>query len=374
MCKVLFIAGIKKQHQEKVKKLLKAAAGVMSKSPDNDGVGYAGITDGGKIYGEKWISPEQAFKIHSAPKPPESLDLIKDLIGDAGEFKENAAPSIYDSFGNKKDRKNTVAVILHTRNATVGGKSIQNTHPFVALNEDNVDTALIHNGTILNHADLTKKTSTCDSEVILHEYLKNGMNYNPWSITNLAKAFRGTYTAGVLSSYMNGEEVVPILDIFKSNKDLYVGYCPQIETAIFSTEKGQLESMTKEAGMTIETLTEVKSGFLIRLNAVTGVRQDDLISFECSPQYISAAPYTAPTAKPYGEGVKGKVEVIDNEKEVSVIKGNFATRHQHLFNHDYKNLNLTSEEQKIFDTIKNKGNANLKALQLVKMTISGDKA
>ena len=95
----------------------------------------------------------------------------------------------------------TVAVILHARKATVGDKNICNVHPFFEINnKDSEDTALIHNGSINNHFQLTKKYSTCDSEVILHEYLKNMMNYNPWGIEELSKTIKGEYTVGVLSS------------------------------------------------------------------------------------------------------------------------------------------------------------------------------
>src|ERR1019366_1286406 len=174
------IAGIKPEHLSKVQKLAKAAAKNMA-IVEEDGVGYAAITKSGLIYGEKWLKKEHAFNIHSQPKNDIMVELMHKMFGDMAEWGMNTpvTAKVYDSFGDRNQQTidETVGLIIHARKATMGSvKTIENVHPFVILNDENhPDTALIHNGSILNHDKLTKIMSTCDSEVILHEYLANQM-------------------------------------------------------------------------------------------------------------------------------------------------------------------------------------------------------
>lgn len=410
MCKVMMIAGIKKQHQDKVKKLsaefLKAAA-----ESDDDGFGYAAITKTGQIYGEKWLKKEDVFKIHSqpipeAPKEPEGNAIVKDLLGVAAKQLVEAQPvsneKIYDDFGvtrTKEVLQSTVAVILHARKKTVGLKSIENCHPFYAKEDKNDPaTALIHNGSILNHLSLTKKTSSCDSEVILHEYLNNAMYCNPWAMPKLAETLVGQYTVGVLTSnYTDGDTVVPVLDIFKSAKELHCVYVKEIETMVFSTIPGLLMKSVHNAGLTPLGLSEIRDGYLIRLNAITGEKLEDIIPFPQSRQWTHGQTSTGtsnggmgPHHRPAGTHSRtagmsmidpnrdyirknGQISRPGNQDEtVEDAKRYFEEQHRGLFTAPYYDTGtgLTKEEMEYFQSLEINKEVDKRALQLVKKVLN----
>jgi hypothetical protein len=136
VCKVMLIAGIKPEHVEKVHKLAKAAAKSMSFMED-DGVGYAAITNSGAIYGEKWLKKDDAFVIHSQPKVDPIIDMMQNMFGGMADWVTKPTDEkVYASFGvrNQAAVDNTVALILHARKASTGSdKTIDNVHPFDAL-------------------------------------------------------------------------------------------------------------------------------------------------------------------------------------------------------------------------------------------------
>lgn len=398
------IAGIKKQHQEKVKKLTKEMVKVFARV-DDDGFGYAAITRDGSIYGEKWLRKEDAFVTHSQPKVNLGNNLVATLLGEAAKFKD--APSedkIYDQFGvprTKEMLNTTVAVILHARKKTQGDKSIDNTHPFFQdVHENDPAAALIHNGSILNHLSLTKKTSTCDSETILHEYMKNAMFCNPWAMPTLSRTLVGQYTCGVLTSTTNEQgQSLPVMDIFKSNKDLFCAFVKEIETFVFCTAPWALEEAVKLAGMTTSGIAEVRDGYYLRFNAITGERSEDLISFDLSRQYLSeirgysSEAYndynrnqhhgpgthsrTAATPELCGIGSQAtsehdrlmkNVTQLRSDDTIDDLKNNFERNHGDLFNSPYYDLatGLTEEEKAFYAELEGSRDVDLKALRLVK--------
>lgn len=385
MCKVLMIAGIKPEHQDKVKKILEVASKTLTKV-DDDGIGYAGITSQGKIYGEKWLNKDMAFKIHTEPKREWSEFYIDQLLDVAAKWK-NKTPDmpVYGRFGtfSPENFKDTVAIMLHARKSTVGSKSIENTHPFVEIDQEkSEDTAIIHNGSITNHAALTKKYSTCDSEVILHEYVKNMMNYNPWSIEEMAKTLKGEYTVGVLSSMIDKDGVTPILDIFKHNKDLFVGYCPEIETAIFSTWEMHLDEIARETGFPIKNIVEVKDGYLVRLNAITGERTEDLVEFtggarEVYPHTGGGRITNSHHHPPKETGHFSAYPTTDNttteddiEETLEDVKTQFESNHSDLFTVKYQTPGGPSEsESQFLAALAIADTTNLRALKLVQRVL-----
>lgn len=382
MCKVLLIAGIKPEHLSKVQTLAKSAAKVMSRM-DEDGLGYAAITNKGVVYGEKWLNNVDAFVMHKQPEIDQSVIKMNNTFGNMIEWdKVQAIGKVYDRFGkiNPETTANTVGLIIHTRNATVGSKTIENVHPFFSINEkDQPDTALIHNGGILNHAKLTKVTSSCDSEVLLHEYLGNAMYHNPWGVEQLAKTVSGTYAVGVLSSMYDGEtkEDVPYLDIFKSNKELYAAYVNELETTVFCTTSHGLEEIVKASEMTLRNLVKVKDGYLIRLNAITGERIDDIISFTLSPQYDQGwsrhHENSALKLKEIGPTTQPATTTEDVEANtVKVAKEQFERRRPALFSLPYLDPKgqLTPEEKALFATLEADNKTDHKALQLVAIALS----
>lgn len=383
MCKVLMVAGIKKQHRDKVQKILEVGAKVLSKH-DEDGVGYAAITTEGKIYGEKWTNKEHAFKIHAQPKPEFSELFLDGLLGEAAEWKgKPSSELVYGRHGHITPDAidHTVAVMLHARKATIGPKSVSNTHPFFEIGDAKTeDTAIIHNGGITNHEALTKKYSTCDSEVILHEYLKNFVNYNPYGVEEVAKALRGEYTVGVLSSMYDKNMVTPILDIFKHKKDLHVGYCPEIETAIFSTWDNHLEEIARETGFVIKNIVKVKDGLMLRINAITGERIDDLIDFSGSVNNYSqtwrngntTGTNTAASSKESGGNQvvdlrkSAQTTEDDIEETIDDVKTNFEGNHSELFSAKYQTPGgLNQAEAEFMSSLTKASNTNLRALKLV---------
>lgn len=369
MCKVMMIAGIKSKHIPKVYQLTKAMAKIMSSSPDNDGTGYAAITGDGKIYGEKWLEKDQAF-VSNNNKTDETVEFIEKQFKDSIEFNDKPARGGgYLAFGEKTKEtiENTVAVILHARNATVGGKTLENVHPFVFSGDtDRPATALIHNGGILNHEKLTKVTSSCDSEVILHEYLSNEMYHNPWGMDNLAKTLIGTYTVGILSSQYNPKTGLwtPYLDIFKSNKELYGAYIPEIETMIFSTNHLQIDSVVREVGMTVKNIFKFKDGYLHRIDAITGLNDIDAVSFTTSAQFMNQAHKYSRNddVKPFGPN-PGDVSTFADSAES--VRTKFEKNHPELFQKPYLEGNLNQQEREFFDELEKDKKTDLKALRLV---------
>jgi hypothetical protein len=388
MCKVLMIPGIKKDKIPAVKRFMQVMAKPMSRM-DSDGLGYAAINSKGEIYGRKWLNNDSAFVV-SEPEPSKNpiVQRMKELFEGAGKFKEEIPESIvFEKFGPDVPFEDTVAVIMHTRKSTVGEKAIKNVHPFISEATESGDpcTALIHNGGITNHASLTKKTSTCDSEVILHEYLKDQVWYNPYKIKSLTNTLVGEYAVGVLSSYTYEDETVePILDVFKSNKDLYVGYINELGTSVFATSDYNLNEACKDLGWTLHNLMEIKDGFFMRFSAITGDRIEDFIEFPLSKKFNSYQDnynYNSQTGTYQQKDSSSNVcnlpaknpEVLPGDTEsIEVVKRRFEQRHPALFKKPYCDISkqFTEKEKAILKELEGRPGVNYIALELTKAVLN----
>lgn len=383
MCKVLAIAGIKKGQHELVKKMATAAANEFGTS-DGDGFGYAAITKTGEIYGEKWLRKEDAFVLHQNAVPPRSSLMIDNVLGEAAKLPEFPSEPTYGRFGAEMTKdvlEDTVAFMMHARKKTIGEKSIINTHPFFHPEDKKVEpTALIHNGGIRNHEKLTKMFSTCDSETILHEYLKQAVNYVPSLIEQVANTLIGEYTSIVLSRYITDkQQYQPYMDIFKSNKELYVGYVKELDNLVFCTAKYSLEAICKACGFTLLDPVEVEDGFLIRLNAITGERLEELVAFEKSKATEYAYDYRNQNqGNMVGRQALGPAASTQNTTEtpspkMAKIKKEFQENHPELFGSEYMTVEPMTDADKAllveFEQANN-GNKNLRALALVKSSIA----
>lgn len=346
MCKVMMMAGLSSKHKAKAESLAKEMMKIISKT-EKDGFGYAAITANGTVYGEKYLNADDFM----SKQPPGTVDpvlvKIKKSLGE-GIKDIDVMHNKYKAFGTKTAPP--VAMIIHSRWSTVGGDNIDNAHPFFELDDANAPaTALIHNGTIKNHLELTKKYSTCDSEVILHEYNKNLIQLNPYGIHDLARTLRGEYAVGVLSSSDDG----PIMDIFKSNKPLNVGYVKELDCLVFATRSEDLIEAVKAAGMTLKITTEVIDGRFMRFNAVTGERVGDVIKFDLSNTYYYQQ-YTPParTVTPASttETKKEEVVVVQVQKYVA-------------------DLTLSDKEKEYLKQLEVDNKSNKVALRLVKMVV-----
>ena len=363
--------GIKKDKIKQAHALVKEATKIMSASPDNDGVGYAAITKDGHVYGEKWLKPVDAWSVYKNPEPPKpsnaELFLERNFKDYLKDFSVNrAVEDVYDKFGNKtiKNLEDTVAILLHTRNKTEGNINLENTHPFYYPGDGATEnTALIHNGTIKNYIEISKeyKTGMCDSKVILEQYLDLGINYYSENIKDLADILVGWYTVGVLTSlYDENGEAEPVLDIFKSNKELVCGYVEELECPVFATTKHILEKACENAKLTLVGTYDLKDGVFLRLDAITGeVIEDDVVEFEQSAKFYSAGKSTGAT----------KYEPKDNSGQKSILdmKKDFEKDHPEYFNDEYyKVADLTKAEKEALKELEGKDNPDHRALYLVK--------
>lgn len=255
MCKIMALAGVTEAAaKDKLWRFAVAASKHLSAASDKDGFGYAAADANGALFGERWLDNSDAF-IERTP-PPE--DETKRLAG----FGDSLWRTVkFNRFGSA-DPDATRALILHARFATCD-RNIENTHPFVADN-----TALIHNGVISNAQMLKNKTSTCDSEVILHSYLEAAVGSNPGAIQQVADEVFGTYACAVLGTDDDG---VAYMDIFKNKATgLVCAHVKELGATVFCTTLDILEKTCKEVGMTLSWSYWVKPSYLLRLSVKTG--------------------------------------------------------------------------------------------------------
>lgn len=264
MCKIAVIPGLTDNNTELAWKFIRKMAKEMSGYSDDDGFGYAAIDGDGKLFGERWFNPKEAF-LNRDEKAIIAEQTIKKYKG----FVKGKV-SVYNSFGVVHD-KSLRSVMLHARNATTE-KSLINTHPFVLDG-----TALIHNGVIANHDMLTKKVSTCDSEVILTEYLKQKVADNIKNINGVAGRLDGYYACGVLGKQKSGKL---ILDIFKETTARLRGFfIKELNTMVFTTPgandyHGPIQTVCRDMGLTIVEEFELEDSRILRLDALTGEVMD----------------------------------------------------------------------------------------------------
>lgn len=270
MCKNMMVAGIKPTLSKKLWEFIMEATPNMS-SYDKDGIGYAAMAKEG-IWGERWLRPGDAFK--NRPKWAQIDNEIKEKF--KGTLLGN---KIFNQFGNV-DLGSSTAVILHARMATCE-KGLMNVHPFV---RDKF--ALIHNGIIGNDDKLTKITSTCDSEVILNEYVQQNVADNPDKIKDVVDVLQGSFACGVLGETKDG---LRYMDIFKNySTNLVAIYVKELEAVVFCTNEVIVRDTIKSLKWHIGNVFEVKPWTMIRLNAETG----ELISSHEFPASSRSGYYT----------------------------------------------------------------------------------
>lgn len=254
MCKIVVVPKITDETRETAKLFVEGISEFMSKV-DDDGFGYAAINTEGKLFGERWHKNREAFK-ERHPLTDTELNILR-------SFKGVLSKDIkYNTFGAFHENNNMKAITLHARMATTG-KIFQNTHPFVEK-----FTSVIHNGVITNHDKLCKKYSSCDSEVILHEYIKNDVANNPKNIQRAVNKFEGYYACAVFSRMKDG---TVILDIFKDGKaNLGAIYVNELESVVIATDTDHIERTCTQLGLTAGPKFEFKPGQLLRFNVATG--------------------------------------------------------------------------------------------------------
>lgn len=257
MCKIVSIPGIKPSNRKNAWKFIMAITPIMSKH-DEHGFGYAAFDQDGQLFGERWLSNKSAFKNRTIHQPLTELDQT--IITEYGQvlIKKNQEPK-YDTFGILSD--DISAITLHARMAT-SGREFKNTHPFVEG-----DTSLIHNGVISNDTSLTKKYSTCDSEVILHEYLKDDVKSDVNNFQKVADSLRGYYALSILTKV----DGVSVMDVVKDDRaSLSAAYVKELQTIVFATSLSHIFEAAKKCKFKVLSHYEVKPESILRINALTG--------------------------------------------------------------------------------------------------------
>ena len=277
MCKVFGVTGINEQNRNSIIQIMKDITPAMTIMED-DGLGYAAINKEGKVFGEKWVNPKDAFKKSFQKKIQPASALVSNLdkqileqFHDVVDYAENTieapSPSVYDRFGDG-NMKEAVAFILHSRWSTGGNDSvnIQNTHPFVKNG-----TAMIHNGIVYNEDEFKKETSTCDSEILLNQYEKYNVNMDSRSMSEAYKDVDAYFACLFLTQTITEkEEMVPILDVFQNGASLKIIHVHHLNATFFVTNAPDLLNICKKRGWSTSRAFSVSENVLIRINAITG--------------------------------------------------------------------------------------------------------
>jgi hypothetical protein len=262
MCKIAIIPGITDETTPAAWKLIKELSEEMT-NMDDDGFGYAALDKDGKLFGERWFNPKEAFKLRTkiAMKEGQIESMFKGFVktvkGSKGER--------YNNFGEVHEKSLRTA-ILHARKATCA-KTMENLHPFVKG-----DTALIHNGVIQNTKELTNEIGTCDSECILHEYIAAGVATDLKNVQKMVDKLDGYFAIAILSTMPDGRKVVDILRDSAARLRGY--YIKELNQVIFGTTGhtelyGPIPSACKDIGYTITEEYEIPDCKAVRLDAMT---------------------------------------------------------------------------------------------------------
>ena len=253
MCKILVLPVVRPDTEELAWKFIKEMSKIMSRS-NTDGLGYAAVSSEGELFGERWLINRDAWD-ERVELPPEEREILGEYQGFLHKDEK------YNKFGPVSET-NVRAIMLHARAAT-SGRGFQNTHPFFYK-----DTALIHNGVIHNYEVKELKVSTCDSEKILQEYIKAGVADKPNGIRTVAKELRGYYACGVMSRDSDG---IPHIDVFKSQgARLGCARIRELGCNVITTDTTDLTEVARTLNLNIDNRFDVKSGIMLRINALTG--------------------------------------------------------------------------------------------------------
>jgi hypothetical protein len=229
---------------------------------NRDGLGYAAIDKSGNMFGERWLTNSDAFKL----KQSDRSDITQRTFGKAAKpdntFTQTSRIGEHGVFGTV-NFNDIVAITMHTRMAT-SARGFNNVHPFV-----HKDTSVIHNGVISNDTLYkSKMVTTCDSENILHSYLENKVATDIDGIAAMAKELAGYYACAVISRDAEGNR---ILDVFKAhNNSLTSAYIKDLETFVITTNGNDIKKACDILGFEFDDVCDLQDGNLIRFNPYSG--------------------------------------------------------------------------------------------------------
>ena len=249
MCKIAGVTKITDKNRDDVWVFMQFLGQRMSPG-NNSGLGYAALDKDGKIFGEKWVVNESAFK-----------DLTKIPGVDSEKLKK-----VYGFFGDKVSRESAQAIILHTRAATQGSICVKNTHPFID-DEADPSVAVIHNGWVHNFKQFTQKFSTCDSEVLAHLYAENKVKTDLGNLNKFIPKIDGWFTCLTLGLDSDGKM---IMDAFTDNGRLASYFIKELDTRIYSSEGSDIVEIAQALGLTAEEPMRMTRNTGFRVNVLTG--------------------------------------------------------------------------------------------------------
>jgi glucosamine 6-phosphate synthetase-like amidotransferase/phosphosugar isomerase protein len=234
------------------RKFMVASKADMTKS-DSHGLGYAAIDGQGNMFSERFLNVEKAFV-----KPLTEVAKYQGVLKE--QVPTQLEPTEYSTTGvvNFEDVK---SIIYHTRFATCA-RTFENVHPFIIGN-----TALIHNGIINNSHTLTNVISTCDSETILNEYLKNDVQNNQAKIQETTDALQGYWGVAVLSKQSDGRS---ILDVFKNNAPLFLAQVEELGGMVICTSDDIIKNTCDKLNWKKPRCFPLYDNKLLRVDAITG--------------------------------------------------------------------------------------------------------
>ncbi len=248
MCKVSACTNITDNNRQGVWQFMTLLGELISRG-NTDGLGYAAFNKAGKLFGEKWLVNDMAFKDVSNVRGINASKMDK----------------IYNFFGDKVLRNDAQAIILHTRAATCA-KGIENTHPFVN-DIDSPEVAIIHNGMIYNDTAFPRKYSTCDSEVLAHLYADNKVSKSLAKLNDFADKLQGWFTVLALARDDRGRMV---MDAFSDSGRLGSYFIKELDTRIYSSYSDDVLHIAKALGLTAMDKEQMERDTAFRIDVLTG--------------------------------------------------------------------------------------------------------
>ncbi len=250
MCKILILT-----NASKIKNLKKAVSviGAAVTKTEVDGFGYT-IQGQNGLFGERTLNTNNIKMRHAANFGPVPSFGLRHR----------------DQFGVKSEV--TGAALFHGRTST-NNVSLINTHP---INKH--DWSLIHNGVVTNHGPAYSKLTTNDSEDCLH-YLANS------GIEGLAKNLTGYYALGAI-------DPIGQLHIIRDNTaQLSFAWSPTIESYIFATTEGIIESVAKSMDWSLDEVFEFQHSthLVMRGNEVLSQNQFSPRGYESRESRFASA-------------------------------------------------------------------------------------
>lgn len=221
MCKLMAFTNVSKL---KTKELVKVLFNVnVEMRSEGDGFGWVASTQNGLV-GERYLDPEEFdMRITNKVKIPHKV------------FKEKSA--IIGNMG-----KLSGALLIHGRTST-NSVNINNTHPFI-MN----DWALVHNGVVYDDGPKYNKKTNCDTEDLLYRFVTGGM-------AAVEKHLTGYYAFGAIAP---GGTLHVVRD---DRAGLYCAYIETIDSMVFATVPGLIESVCTEMKWRVSAIEECLDNF-----------------------------------------------------------------------------------------------------------------